>query len=183
MKTCDFCSRDKMKKYVVDEDKDWYAFVPQEPEIFGHIILTTDKGSCTHDMQDVDEKILQAEILGIRQMMRKLHKIDNVGRVYVVVAGESLGVHHHFHLLPRYEFKSSEDRKKWAQSNEIKAEDPKWVEFYRWSTSDFSHKEGFQYLGEIERKYNEYKNNEYYPNIPSDDLRLAMVDKLKAIFK
>lgn len=175
-----------MEKFVVDEDKSqkkyWYAFVPRDPEIFGHVILTTDKGGCIHDLHEVNENILQGEIVGIRQIMAKLRRIDNVGRVYVVVAGETPEVHHHFHLFPRYKFESFEQRERFAQKYELEAEDPKWVEFYNWPALEFEHKDGFQYLGEIERKYNECKNNEYYPNRPSENLRLEMVEELMAVF-
>ena len=174
-----------MERFIVDEDKSqkkyWYAFVPRDPEIFGHVILTTDKGRCIHDLCEVDESILKAEIMGVRQMMEKLWQTKKVGRVYVVVAGESEEVHHHFHLLPRYEFESFKEREKWAKEYELDAEDPKWVEFFKWPTLNFEHKEGFQYLGEIERKYNQCKNKEYYPNRPSEGLILEMVGKVRAI--
>ena len=186
MKGCSFCHKKRMKKFIVDKDASseeyWYAFVPRDPEIFGHVILTTDKGGCIQDLYKVDESILTAEIVGVRQTMEKLWKMRNVGRVYVVVAGESEEVHHHFHLLPRYEFKNTEEREKWAEEYCLDAEDPKWVEFFKWPTLNFEHKEGFQYLGEIERKYNQCKNNEYYPNRPSEGLRLDMVGKVNAIF-
>lgn len=115
-------------------------------------------------------------------MMAKLVKLDGIGRVYVVIAGETQDVHHHFHLFPRYEFRSYEEREKWANEFNLDTDDPKWIEYFRWPTLSFEHKEGFQYLGEIERKYNERKSNEYYPNRPSDQLRLEMAEKLNGIF-
>lgn len=39
---CYFCCFDNIKKEgrVITNNKDWYAFVPQDPEIFGHVIVT-----------------------------------------------------------------------------------------------------------------------------------------------
>lgn len=69
MKNCEFCHREELKEYIIDEDRSkgefWYAFIPRDIEIFGHVILTTDKGDCIHDLHDVDDEILQAEIVGV----------------------------------------------------------------------------------------------------------------------
>ncbi len=177
------------------KEEEWYAFVPGDPLIFGHILLTVDrKGNnnvpceregpdCIHDMWEVPECILEREIVGVRKCMNGLLEIDNVKRIYLVVAGETDEVHHHFHLLPRYGFKSFEEREKWYEELKLKAGDPKWRNFYRWPTLGMAHKEGFQYLGELERAYGTCKDNDYYPDQPSDVLLEEMARKIKAIME
>lgn len=180
------------ERLVRDKGEEWYAFVPEEPLVFGHILLTVGKrptdreGVCEEKYRNLwstPKDILQNEIVGVRECMNGLVNIPFVKRVYVVVAGEERSVHHHFHLIPRYEFRSGEERDMWGKEHTLDADDPKWIEFYKSPTMDCKHSEGFQYIGELERVYNECKDNEYYPKTPSKDLLKEMARKIKGIVK
>lgn len=180
------------ERLVWETGEEWYAFVPEEPLIFGHILLTASKQptdgeeTCREkyrNLWSVPEEILQKEIVGVRECMNGLLNIPFVERVYLVVAGEERSVHHHFHLVPRYEFRSDEERETWDEDHTLDADDTKWIEFYKSPTIDFKHTEGFQYIGELERVYNECKDNEYYPRTPSRDLLKGMARKIEEIMK
>ncbi len=182
--TCPFCREnekeieDLVARIVKNIDGGGYAFVPRTPLIFGHILLTVDKETtkkvakegCYHDFWDtpraggkppkkaVPDELLKLEIVGVKKCMEGLRRIPLVKRIYLVVAGEDKNVHHHFHLIPRYKpIWNEKDEKEWRSECELVEGCSEWKRFYRlpW---DLCHWGGFQYLGELEKRFNDFRN-------------------------
>ena len=200
-KKCKFCDKEIVADRIIDglDKKDWYAFVPKDPEIFGHIILTTinfqpncSRGEdsnipkCPQEISEIygnNEEIFMKMTKGLIECSNKLKKIKPIEKVYILVAGETDGYHIHYHLIPRYEFRSYDERKQLAKKINLTIDDPKWVEFYNWPTKDFKYRQDFRYLGEVEQKYNDCKNNEYYPIEPSKEIIEKIVTRINELTK
>jgi diadenosine tetraphosphate (Ap4A) HIT family hydrolase len=188
--TCPFCNmKGKMDNVIIKKGELWYAFVPKTPEIFGHIITTySDKGvHCIRNIWEdygefaaIREKnyknILNSMMEGVRIMSNKMLNIDNVKRYYIAMLGEDSSVHIHFHLFPRYEFLNNDEIAKWAKNNGLGEEG--WKLFYSYPTKNFKFFRGFNYLGEIERKYNDWKWYQMENKDPKPELLKEMKDKL-----
>jgi diadenosine tetraphosphate (Ap4A) HIT family hydrolase len=84
-KKCPFCYKPERRKEgkILDEGDLWYALIPKDPEIFGHIIVTySDEGKhCIRNIWEVnseDEKrILNSMIEGVRTVSEKMINIGN----------------------------------------------------------------------------------------------------------
>jgi diadenosine tetraphosphate (Ap4A) HIT family hydrolase len=163
---CDFCDRGKARDLLVLEGDNWYTIVPNEPEIFGHLILATDREHI-QNIEDADTAILNGLQEGVLQTARLLRRLKNVKRAYIAVLGESRQVHFHYHFFPRYEFKNRGERAAWSTTYAPGVSEP-WKSFYSNPTANFMHKEGFQYLGEVERTYGDAKKRN--KNNPPDFL-------------
>lgn len=191
-----FCDKKKIeniKNRIIHKggtDKKWSAFIPDEPEIFGHIIVTylnPDKHeNCIRDItsaEEGDQKILNSLIEGVRIISNKMTNIDNVDRVYVVLAGEDRRSHIHFHLFPRYGFLNNNEIVKWAEKCGISEGEIDWRRFYANPTKDFKFRHDFSYLGEIQQKYDDWKTNKMNGKPPSNELLIEMKDILKGRLK
>ena len=184
---CDFCYRDRMGRRIIAERQRWYAFVPEDPRIFGHIILTVDpeeKGEkhCVHDIWNVEDEVLSGEIIAARDCMRGLKEIPFVERVYLVVAGESERVHHHYHLIPRYKRHldwKKEDVPRWKKKCELKEGDSIWRSFYNDMPRKMHNWRGFQYLGELEHEYNDFRTHSAFEEGPGLDILEDMAGKVE----
>ena len=69
--------------------------------------------------------------------------------------GETETVHILYHVFPRYGFVSEFEIDKWAEKNRLKKGSSDWQRFYSRPTAGFQSFSGFNYLGEIEKSYNE----------------------------
>ena len=111
---CYFCEIDKIRAEdrIIIEKNEWYAFVPQDPEIFGHVIVTyrTDTDSKYPHIQNIScdnekrIKILNILDVGVKTIVDGLKNIKNVEMVYFAMLGETIKTHMHYHLFPRYGF-------------------------------------------------------------------------------
>lgn len=188
MKSCDFDKvEEKIGKRLVyrvtDQGNAWYAFVPQEPEIFGHVIVTVEK-PCIREIISNDKeitKVLQRMSIGIKSMADVLSRIENVQRIYIAMLGESEKVHMHYHLFPRYDFVSEFEIDKWAKRNRLKKGPIEWQRFYSRPTAGFQSFSGFQYLGEIEKSFNEAARR--ISEKPSDELLEEMAATIKTLIR
>lgn len=200
--TCSYCDQKKIEdiqERIIREDardKKWSAFVPREPEIFGHIIVTYlnyggDK-KCIRDISSVEEEnhyILDSIITGVRIISNKLKNNDNLfaDRVYVVMAGEDSSAHLHFHLFPKYGFLNDNDFNnkiaKWAEKYGLSKGEIGWRRFYANPTKNFKFRYDFSYLGEIQQKYDNWKWYQMNDDSSSKDLLIEMKDKLEEIVK
>ena len=186
---CDFDCRGKMGRRIVAEGQMWYAFVPMDPRIFGHIILTVDRneeGVKYHkqDIWDVKSEVLGEEIVAARDCMRGLGKIPWVERIYLVVAGESKCVHHHYHLMPRYKRHrdwNDEDIRQWKEKCRLERGDPMWRCFYNNMPRKMHNWHGFQYLGELEHRYNDFRTRSAFGEGPGLDILEDMADRVETI--
>lgn len=163
---CDFCDINNFKDRIIHKcekngDIQWYVFVPQEPQIFGHIILTLnnphveDITSGEKQIQEVLSKLSG----GISYIADLLGKIDNVKKVYLAMLGETPNIHMHYHMFPRYEFANEEEREYWSKRNTLQVGEIEWRKFYSKPTKGFNSLKGFQYLGDIEKFYNRSKES------------------------
>lgn len=188
---CDFCCRNNMDGRIVAEKQGqaWYAFVLKDPHIFGHIILTVDgdeKGDkyCERNIWGVEkDKVLSGEIVAARDCMRGLKEIPCVERVYLVVAGEST-YHHHYHLIPRYKRHpdwNDKNVRQWKERCELKEGDPTWRGFYNDMPRKMLDWCGFQYLGELEHEYNDFRTHSSSGERPELDVLKEMADKVRTI--
>lgn len=198
---CSFCDQkeiEDIQERIIREDardKKWSAFVPPDPEIFGHIIVTylnCDRHKkCIRDISSVEEEnqyILDSIITGVRIISNKRkNHIDNVDRVYVVMAGEDSSAHLHFHLFPKYGFLNDNDLNnkiaKWVEKYGLSKGEIDWRRFYANPTKNFKFRHDFSYLGEIHQKYDDWKRNKMNDKPPSKDLLIEMKDKLEEIVK
>jgi diadenosine tetraphosphate (Ap4A) HIT family hydrolase len=171
--TCDFCKKKNMAGRIVlgRKSTNWYALVPNDPEVFGHLIVTIPGPPCIRNIVAMEGKY-SAEWKnlneGVRACARKLAEISNVDRVYTTFLGESAKVHVHCHLVPRYGFLNQGDLDRWSARYGVSKGGIEWRRFYSNPTSGFCHLQGFRYLGEAERTYNETK--ELYGAPPSETL-------------
>ena len=185
MKSCPF---DKVENVgnrlvhrIINQNNGWYAFVPQDAEIFGHVIVTVEK-PCLREIISNDKEItevLRRMSKGIKLMADVLSQIENVQRIYIAMLGESEKVHMHYHLFPRYNFVSDFEIDKWAKTHQLKKGSIGWRSFYSRPTAGFHSFDGFQYLGEIERSY-----NEAFRRIrakPSDEVLEEMAERIKEL--
>lgn len=168
---------------IVDEGKDheWYAFVPLGPEIFGHLIVTIPGPPCIRDivmMESAHSKQWRNLNEGVRVCAEKLSKILNVDRVYTAFLGESAEVHVHCHLVPRYGFLNQGEIEAWSKLYGVSEGDTEWRRFYSNPTSGFSSLQGFRYLGEVERTFNEIKECLGHPSF---DILSQIAEKIKGI--
>ncbi len=184
MNSCPFDKVDeKFKKRVIDQNNAWYAFVPLDPEIFGHVIVTVEK-PCIREIVSDDKEIaevLQRMSKGIKLMADALYRIENVQRIYIAMLGETETVHIHYHLFPRYDFVSEFEIDKWAERNRLKKGSIEWQRFYSRPTAGFQSVSGFQYLGEIEKSYNEAAKR--IGEKPSNEVLEEMAGRLKKLIK
>lgn len=183
MNGCVFDGANNIGDRLVRKEKEWYSFVPRDLEIYGHAIVTVEK-PCIREIGTNDDKIVDALKQmsdGIKHMVNILKEIDNVQRVYVAMLGESNDVHMHYHLIPRYRFKSDVEIDEWTKKNRLRTGnddcDRAWREFYARPTADFHSFEGFQYFGEIEKSYDKVKRR--IGRGPSDALLEEMAKKLQ----
>jgi len=166
---CFFCN-DIGEERIIMEGNDWIAFIPLDPEIFGHCIVTT-----KHHYEDITEidgkEALDKMSMGVKVMADKIKSLDDnrIKKVYFAVLGETERTHMHYHLFPRYEGKE--------ELIQLTSEDIKWRNFYNNSTKDFEFSTGFQYLGEIEKNYENMK--ESIGRGPSLELLKEMVNIIR----
>ena len=186
------CPFDNAKENIGDRvihragrnNNDWYAFVPDKPEIFGHVIVTVENPCIREIITDNSEivPVLQQMSEGIEFMAKVLSRIKNVQRVYIAMLGESEDVHMHYHLFPRYGFVGDECAiNSWAKENRLKKGSNEWQEFYSRPTTGFQSRDGFQYLGEIEKTFNEAARR--IGKNPSDELLKEIAEKIKNLKK
>ena len=156
---CAFCHRAEIKEdyRMICEPKEEptsYAFVPLDPEIFGHVIVTVEspciREICEEDGAVVD--VLRANSSTLWKVAMAIRRIPNVERVYVATLGED-NLHIHHHLLPRYFFCTNDEIERWENGNRFQSLDNCWDRFYSKPTEGFHDYRGFRYLGEIERTY------------------------------
>jgi len=139
---------------------------------------------CIRDISsadDIDQKILNSLMEGVRIISNKLKNIDNVDRVYVVMTGEDPSAHVHFHLFPRYGFLNNNEIAKWAEKNGLSKGEIDWRRFYANPTKNFKYHHDFSYLGEIQQKYDDWKMNKMNGKPPSKELLIEMKEKLGGI--
>ena len=193
---CDFCDRQKegLKDRIVageNKEKIWYTLVPNDPHIFGHILLTIDRNTNDekYHVRDFwkigDKEVLKEEIYGVVESMVALKRIPCVERIYLVVAGESETLHHHYHLIPRYKVKcnwASKDYGDWTKQCRLENIGLGWGRFYDMPKS-FCHSSGFQYLGELERTYNHFKECVTEKSGPGLSLLREMAEKIRRTTK
>lgn len=188
MKSCPFDEVEKeignrLVHRVTDQNNGWYAFVPLEPEIFGHVIVTVEKPCIREIITDTNEivPVLQRMSKGVEFMAKVLSCIENVQRVYIAMLGESEDVHMHYHLFPRYNFVGEFEINTWAERNRLKEGSIEWQRFYSRPTAGFQLSSGFQYLGEIEKSYNEATKR--IGNKPSNEVLEEIKRRLKGLIK
>ena len=179
---CSFCNKSNMDGRIVLECKGnrrWYAFVPRDPEIFGHVLVTVDKPHVQNieDTNPHEMEFMNDISKGIVNVSIGLKRIENVEKVYVLMLGESSDVHMHYHLIPRYKFGSMKDRIAWATEYELIEGKDEWRSFYSRPTMGFTSNEGFRYLGEVERLYNEFVIKSF--SVPDERLLGEMTKLLK----
>jgi len=175
---CHFCDYKQFKKRVIDEDKDWHAFIPKDPEIYGHCIVTTKKHY--EDILSSDGKeALDIMSEGLKIVADKIKKIDEkrIHKVYFAMVGETKKTHMHYHLFPRYRFEHDSEIYEWAEEHKFDKGSYGWQKFYEVPTLGFKSFTGFQYLGEIEKSYDETKRR--IGKKPSSDLVKVMVKKIR----
>lgn len=192
---CSFCCFDNIKKEgrIIKDKKDWYAFIPLEPEIFGHVIVTyrTDTELNYPCIQNIicleDEKrdkILNVLNEGILTLVDGLKKIKNVDKVYFAMLGETENTHMHYHLFPRYGFVNDYELDKWANKKDytrLSNGSIEWRKFFARPTCGFKSFTGFQYLGEIEAS--QERTLKCIGKKPSKKLIEEMVNNIKKICK
>jgi len=167
-------------KDIITGNVSWYAFVPDNPEIFGHIIVTVEQ-PCIREIISESEEVINEALKrmseGIKVMSDLIKKIDNVQRIYVAMLGETDSVHMHYHIIPRYGFIDEIEINKWAEKNRFDRGIIEWQRFYSHPTLGFQSLDGFQYLGEIERSYNQAKR--VIGEKPSSELIKEIVNRIK----
>ena len=165
----------------VIKERGWYAFVPKDASIFGHVLVTVENPCIREITTNNSQTVCTLEIMatGIKVISDIIKKIDNVQRVYVALLGES-PLHMHYHLLPRYSFIREDEFLYWSNKYRLKKGSVNWQKFYSRPTDGFLHKDGFQYLGEIERTYNEVKK---IYGMPSDELMGEMAGMLSKMLE
>lgn len=174
-----------MKERIIlngEGQKGWYAFIPDEPEIFGHIIVTVPSPHVQNieNVAPTNYAMIHDMAEGVTLASSHLKKIgEEVKRVYVLMLGESPIVHMHFHLIPRYEFKSNEELSTWSKRINLSRGDTRWNEFYNEPTLNFSISKGFRYTGEVERTYNESKA--MIGRKPDYELIIEMANQIKKL--
>ncbi|MCJ7570724.1 MAG: hypothetical protein MUO82_02445 [Candidatus Thermoplasmatota archaeon] len=208
---CYFCCYENIKdegRVIFPEkenkDEEWYAFIPLEPEIFGHIIVTyaseDDKSPnikksefpcqniiCKEDNHNVSnikkdkrDEILKVLDKGVITIVDGLKKIKNVDKVYFAMLGETKRTHMHYHLFPRYGFVNEYELNNWANKDDytlLSEGNIRWKKFYANPTSGFKSFDGFQYLGEIENSYQRAEKSIGKP--PTEELLEEMAEKIK----
>ena len=180
MSECVFCKPEEiLKKRIIHTDSDgWYAFVPDEPEIFGHIIVTVKQPHIREIISEDDKTLetLQCMTKGVKYIADILRKIKNVQRVYFAMLGETEDVHMHYHVFPRYGFVRDYEIDDWAKEYHLSKGFIAWQRFYSQPTVGFTSLDGFQYLGEIEKAYTIKKRE--IGSKPSNSLVEEMVEKI-----
>jgi len=200
---CYFCDIEEIRKEkrIIKEVKTkingnnetWFAFIPQDPEIFGHCILTYKKSEHLSHIQHVGcNNINRMDILeilnkGIVTIVDGLKKIKNVEMVYFAMLGETIPTHMHYHLFPRYNIYGDENKlNKWANesnntllSGSKNESDIQWINFFAKPTCGFSSFKGFQYLGEIEAS--QERTLKCIGNKPSKKLIKNIAENIKII--
>jgi len=184
----------KVEMEINNNKETWFAFIPQDPEIFGHCIVTYKKSEKLPHIQNIGcNNIKRMEILkilneGIVTIVDGLKKIKNVEMVYFAMLGETIPTHMHYHLFPRYNILDDEDKlNKWADNNTLLSkddgsnEDFQWIKFFAKPTKGFKSFTGFQYLGEIEASQQYVKNS--IGRKPSKNLVEDMAKKIIDICK
>ncbi len=154
-------------------------FVPDDPEIFGHLLLTTDLRHIPH-LDNASASDLRMLAPGVVAGAELIRRIDQVTRVYVIVLGEDCSVHLHYHLFPRYDLADSNALLQWGRKWSLRIPEP-WGSFYSRPTAGFEHRKGRCYLGEIERSYNYVKETFAGGKKPSPEIARAIATRLEKI--
>jgi len=183
MEGCVFDDSDKLAERVIIKKDGWYAFVPDEPEIFGHIIVTVET-PCIREVACSDKRIpdvLKIMSSGIKFIADLLTEVKDVQRVYIAMLGETDSVHMHCHIIPRYGFVNDSEIAEWAKENRLTKGLLDWQRFYSNPTANFKISDGFRYLGEVENSYNIAKKR--IGTKPSIELVKQMAGKIKDMLK
>jgi len=177
------CANDIDEERIIGkgESKEWYAFIPQDPEIYGHCIVTT-KNPEDHceDILDIKGQIVLNNLVeGVKIVAKMIKGIDpkRIEKVYLAMLGETPKTHMHYHLFPRYRFEHDSEIYKWAEEHKFTNGCYGWRKFYETPTLGFKSFTGFQYLGEIEKLYDETKRR--IGDKPSLNLLTEMRDNIK----
>ncbi|MCJ7572534.1 MAG: hypothetical protein MUO82_11790 [Candidatus Thermoplasmatota archaeon] len=196
-KKCYFCCFDNINDEgrVITENKNmnWYAFIPDRPEIFGHTIVTYRayiKPNNFSHIQNIkcdnnNERNNIMEILndGVITLVDALKKIKNVDLVYFAMLGETKETHMHYHLFPRYNIYGDKVKlNKWANKSDntsLSNGDIQWINFFAKPTCGFTSFKGFQYFGEIEESQN--KAEKCIGKKPSKELLKEITKNIKTI--
>lgn len=164
---------------TIEQSTKWRAFIPKDPEIFGHTILTPkDHIPSILEVHSKDKEVFQELSDALLVCSQKLANVDNVEKIYVVMAGEDPTVHIHYHLFPRFDFLNEDELNLWARNNRISTGELSWRKFYARPTAGYKYFEGFQYVGEIERAYHEYRETRAGNKGPSPTLQKAMAEMI-----
>lgn len=184
---CVFCQRKKIEDRIIKhyEEEEFDVFIPKDPQIFGHLLLTRIGPPCLGKLENPEKELHEKiNILseGTMTVAKDFIKRDTkIDKVYIVVMGESESFHFHYHLIPRYGFLNDNEIDKWTEKYGIEKGSIEWRQFYARPTLGFRHFHGYRYLGEMERTFNEAKDR--FKGNPPDEILLEMKKNVEELFR